>query len=71
MADNEKNQQQKPADSAQQTQTGNQGGQSQNTSGQGSKDQNPQGGGHWNNYRTRELSDEGTGEDNAGSSGRE
>ena len=71
MAENERNQQQQTGDSSQQTQKGNQSGQSQNTSGKDTKDQNPQGGDHWNNYRTRELSDEGTGEGNASTPERE
>jgi hypothetical protein len=50
--------------STQQNQETNQTGQSQNTS-QSGNDRNPQNGGSWNNYRTRELSDEGTGEGKA------
>jgi hypothetical protein len=71
MAENERNQQQQTGDSKEQTQTGNQGGQSHQTKDQRKEDQNPQGGGHWNNYRTRELSDEGSGESNAGTPERE
>ena len=64
MEKNNSNQQQGSSTSTQQNQETNQTGQSQNTS-QTGNDQNPQNGGSWNNYRTRELSDEGTGEGNA------
>jgi hypothetical protein len=64
MEENNRNQQQGSGISTKQNQGSSQTGQSENTSHKGN-DQNPQNGGSWNNYLTRELSDEGTGEGNA------
>jgi hypothetical protein len=69
MKENDRNQQQTSTDSMQNQDLNNQ--QTQNTSGQGGQDQNPQEGTKWSNYRTRELSDEGTGEGNATTPGNE
>ena len=65
MAENDRDQQSSSAGSPQQNQSAGGPGQTQNTSGQESQDQNPQEGTKWNNYRTREMSDEGKGEGNA------
>ena len=61
MKENSKNQQQQPGNDSEQ---GNQP-QEQNTSNNRAQDENPQRGDRWNNYQTRELSDEGAGEGNA------
>lgn len=61
MAENNRNQNQTSENSNIGNRTSDQNTQSQNISNQDGQNQNPQGGDHWNNYRTRELSDEGTG----------
>jgi len=65
MTENDRNRQQNAGTSTQENQGSNKGNQSQTTSNSGSKENNPQDGGSWNNYRTRELSDEESGEGNA------
>jgi len=69
MAENNRNQNQTSGSSTQQDQNYRQSGQTQNTSNQPGQDINPQDGSKWNNYQTRELSDQGAGKEKT--SGRE
>jgi hypothetical protein len=65
MTENNRNQQdQASGTSTQQNQDYNQGNQ-QNKAGQSDPNQNPQSGDQWNNYRTREMSDQGSRAGNA------
>ena len=58
MAENKKNQDQT---SKQENQTLDRDRQKETSSSRNVQDQNPQDGSRWNNYQTREMSDEGTG----------
>jgi len=62
MAENNRNQEQSSTGSTTQQNQGVGQGQTQTTSGQEGQDQNPQDGSQWNNYQTREMSDQGSGE---------
>lgn len=64
MTENNRNQDQSFGTSTRQNQDVNQGNQTQNTSGQREQDQNSQRGSQWNNYQTREMSDEGYSSEN-------
>lgn len=73
MTENNRNQEQNQSSntgsSNQSNQNTGQSGQTRNTSGQDQQFQNPQRGDDWNNYRSREMSDEGYQKDNIGESG--
>ncbi len=65
MTENNRNQGQSSDSQNLRDQNSNQNNQSQNTSDQIGKGANPQDGDQWSNYRTRELSDQGSGAGNA------
>lgn len=65
MIENNRNQNQSSGNQNRDNQNPNQNNQTQNTSDQIGKGANPQDGDQWNNYRSRELSDQGSGTGNA------
>lgn len=65
MTENNRNQKQNSGDQNLENQNSNQSNQQQNTSDQIGKGANPQDGDQWNNYRSRELSDQGSGAGNS------